>query len=65
MSSPSLSQIADDLIARHGPKARQRVIDEIVVAVRNHDIDSAKRWDEVGRIVDDRLAVPAGQLSFL
>ena len=64
-ASKHLPYVADDLIERYGAKARQRVVDEIVAAVRNHDIDAAKWWDEIGRAVDERLIVPGDQMSFL
>lgn len=56
---------ADHLIERYGAKARQKVVDEIVVAVHNHDIETAKMWDQIGHLVDERLKIPADQLSFL
>lgn len=48
--------MAFDLVDRHGPKARQKVVDEIVKAVRDHDIASATRWEEIGRAVDRQLS---------
>lgn len=64
-SKATVGYTADDLIERYGAKARQKVVDEIVAAVRNHDIDAAKHWDEIGQAVDARLKVSADQLSFL
>lgn len=61
----SLLRIADALIEDHGAKARQRIVDEIVIAVRNHDIDTAKHWDAIGQVVDERLMVSPDQMSFL
>lgn len=46
---------AIDLVSIHGRRARQIVVDEILAAVRNHDIVAAKEWDEIGRAVDERL----------
>lgn len=54
--SANVAYTAEALIGLHGVKARQRVVDEIVVAIKNHDIDTAKLWDEIGRAVDARLA---------
>lgn len=61
----TVTYTADSLIEQYGARARQRVVDEIVLAVRDHDIETAKLWDEIGQLVDARLKVPAGQLSFL
>lgn len=44
------------LVAAHGLAARQKVVDHIVSAIRAHDLPTAKRWEEVGRDVDQRLA---------
>ena len=42
-------------MAAHGQGARQKVVDQIVIAIRAHDLPAAKRWEEVGRVVDQRL----------
>ncbi|RYF21152.1 MAG: hypothetical protein EOO77_06610 [Oxalobacteraceae bacterium] len=47
---------ADRLIRQHGNGARQTVIDEIVRAIRAHDMDAAKRWDQIGQEIDRKLA---------
>jgi GTP:adenosylcobinamide-phosphate guanylyltransferase len=65
LTKASISYAADDLIDRYGAKARQKVVDEIVIAVRNHDIDTAKLWDEIGQLVDEKLNISPDQLSFL
>ncbi|KQT32641.1 hypothetical protein ASG29_12945 [Sphingomonas sp. Leaf412] len=44
------------LVAAHGTMARQKVVDHIMAAIRAHDLTAAKRWDEIGRMVDQRLA---------
>lgn len=54
-SQASIAYTAEALIGVHGSKARQAVVDKIVEAVRNHDIDTAHLWDEIGRAVDERL----------
>lgn len=50
---------AEALVAAHGERARQAVVDQIVIAIRAHDLNRAKRWDAVGQLVDQRLAVAA------
>lgn len=52
----SLDQLADELIRLHGTNARQKVVDEIMRAIRSHDVATAKRWDELGEFIDLRLA---------
>jgi hypothetical protein len=47
--------VARDLIDRHGPRARQQVVDRIVSAIREHDIEAAKQWEVIGHAVDRRL----------
>lgn len=44
------------LIKRHGERVRQRIVDQMIVAIRAHDLALAKRWDEVGQAVDRKLA---------
>lgn len=39
----------------HGDRVRQMIVDEIVRAIRDHDMTAAKRWDEVGEEVDRKL----------
>jgi hypothetical protein len=51
-----IERAADALIARHGIRARQQVVDQIIVAIRAHDLAAAKRWDEIGEAVDRKLA---------
>lgn len=46
---------ADSLILRLGRHARQKVVDEMVAAIRRHDLEEAKRWDHLGQLVDARL----------
>lgn len=55
-SSASIAYTADVLVELHGAKARQKVVDEIVTAIKNHDLDTARLWDQVGQAVDARLA---------
>lgn len=47
---------ADRLIHLHGDRVRQAVVDEMVRAIRAHDITAAKRWDQIGQEVDRKLA---------
>jgi hypothetical protein len=51
-----IEQTAAALVARHGLRARQQVVDQIIAAIRAHDIAAAKRWDEIGEAVDRKLA---------
>ncbi len=51
----SNGESAAALVAAHGQGARQKVVDQIVIAIRAHDLPAAKRWEEVGRVVDQRL----------
>ncbi|WP_145958981.1 hypothetical protein [Sphingobium sp. SCG-1] len=46
---------AIDLVSIHGRHARQIVVDEILAAIRNHDMVTAKEWNDIGRAVDERL----------
>lgn len=52
----NIEQTAAALVARHGPRARQQVVDQIIAAIRAHDLAAAKRWDEIGEAVDRNLA---------
>ncbi len=36
----------------HGRRARQIIVDEIVKAIRDADMDTAKTWDRIGQEVD-------------
>jgi hypothetical protein len=56
LNDNDLEQTAAALIQRHGAKARQHVVDQIIAAIRAHDLATAKRWDEIGKAVDRRLA---------
>lgn len=47
--------IAIDPVGTYGRRARQLVADNILDAVRNHDMPSAKYWNEIGCAVDARL----------
>lgn len=51
-----LEQTAAALVQRYGVKARQHVVDQILAAIRMSDLGAAKRWDEVGQVVDRNLA---------
>lgn len=51
-----LTASADRLIRVHGDRVRQKVVDEIVQAIRAYDLVTAKRWDELGEVVDQQLA---------
>lgn len=53
-TNPSLE--AELLLENHGPKARQVVVDLIVRAVKQHDLETAKRLEAVGQRVDELLA---------
>ncbi|MHA6724265.1 hypothetical protein [Sphingomonas sp. RS2018] len=44
------------MVDTHGRRARQLVVDEIVRAIKDHDIDKAKRWDVVAQKIDRLLA---------
>jgi len=59
MPSPkyTIDDTATALVASHGLGARQKVIDQIIACVREHDIHCAKRWEEVGRKVDEGLGL--------
>ncbi len=50
---------ARDLVSMHGRRARQVVVDEIVRAIRDSDMDTAKAWDRVGTEVDKLIASPS------
>jgi hypothetical protein len=50
------NQAAEALVSALGIRARQAVVDEIVIAIRAHDLTRAKQWDQVGRLVDEKLA---------
>jgi hypothetical protein len=52
----SVDDTATALVASHGPGARQKVLDQIITCIREHDISGAKAWEEVGRKVDEALA---------
>ena len=51
-----LAAAADYLMRLHGDRVRQVIVDEIVRSIRTHDMNAAKRWDEIGEEVDRRLA---------
>lgn len=55
LSAMSKGESAAALVAAHGMGARQKVVDHIVTAIRAHDLPTAKRWEEVGRVVDQCL----------
>ncbi len=48
---------ADSLVRRLGRHASQKIVDEMVAAIRRHDLEEAKRWDYLGQLVDARLRV--------
>ena len=52
MPNTKPKEAARRLIRLHGAKARQQIVDEIVTAIRAHDLEAAKRWEHVGREVD-------------
>lgn len=54
-SNSDIAAAADRIIRLHGDHARQKIVDEIVQAIRAHDIVAAKRWDQLGQAVDQRL----------
>lgn len=56
MLPPTPTQCAALLIAEHGRRSRQLVVDEIVIAIKAHDLDRAKEWDRIGWAVDSQLA---------
>ena len=49
------STSASELIARHGSRAHQIVIDEIVRAVSDNDDVAADQWDALLRAVEQEL----------
>ena len=51
----SVSDTASFFLVSHGHRAAQKVVDQIILCIREHDLDGAKRWEEVGRIVDQSL----------
>lgn len=53
--SQNSDHIAIDLVSTYGRRARQLVADHILEAVRNHDMATAKQWNEIGGAVDTRL----------
>lgn len=55
-SKDDIEAAASRLVRLHGGRAPQKVVDAIVTAVRNHDLALAKRWEEVGVIVDRLVA---------
>lgn len=46
---------ADRMIAQHGPRAMQRVVDEIQHALRQGDEDCAKEGQDLLRRIERRL----------
>lgn len=42
MSYSNANAIAAALVEQHGERAAQYVVDRIVAAIRNHDLDTAK-----------------------
>lgn len=48
---------ATALVTAHGLHAPQKVIDQIIACIREHDIRCAKAWEEVGRKVDEVLGL--------
>ena len=57
MPAPKYSnaETASSFVATYGVQAPQKVVDQIIACVREHDIASAKRWEEVGRTIDHVL----------
>jgi hypothetical protein len=57
MPSPkhSIGDTATALVASHRPGALQKVLDQIIACIREHDISCAKTWEEIGRKVDEAL----------
>jgi hypothetical protein len=53
MADDEIRDAARQLRFLHGARARQKAVDEVVRAVRDHNLDAAKRWDEIGRALDD------------
>ena len=52
----AVESLACELVSIHGRRARQQVVDQMVEAIRNHDLTAAHFWDAVGGAVDKRLA---------
>jgi hypothetical protein len=51
----SVTDTASSFLASHGHRAAQKVVDQIILCIREHDLVGAKKWEEVGRIVDHSL----------
>lgn len=49
------AHMAIDLVSIYGRRARHIVADHILEAVRNHDMDTARYWNDIGCAVDARL----------
>ena len=54
-TSSHFESTASSMIDEHGPKASQRVVDQIVAAIRDGDMVRAKRWEMVGQAIDRQL----------
>lgn len=52
---------ARDLLSMHGRRARQIIVDEIVKAIRDADMDTAKTWDRIGQEVDALMLSQSAQ----
>ena len=59
MPSPkhTIDETALSLVASHGSRAPQKVVDQIIACIREHDMHCAKAWEEVGRKVDEALGL--------
>ena len=59
MPSPkyTIDDTATALVTSHGSRARQKVVDQIIACVREHDMHCAKAWEKVGRKVDEALGL--------
>lgn len=53
--SGSPHQRASEIVQTYGVRARQAVVDLIVEAIRDCDMDAAHMWDRVGDIIDAGL----------
>lgn len=49
---------AEYLVHSMGDKARQYVVDQIVDAIRGHDMPLAHVWEQVGQCVDNIMMAP-------
>lgn len=52
MDDNDLERVAAEVLAKYGARAGQHIVDQIILAVRAHDLREAHRWDKIGVIVE-------------